>query len=70
MLLFSLKVINIISCQVCPGGCEPIPPPVPSISIPILCPPIPEEPSCVCLHPKGIINLIPYANVSGKATYV
>ena len=60
--------MNITSCQVCPGGCEPILPPIPSI--PILCPPIPDEPSCVCLHPDGIIDLTPYANVSGKATYV
>ena len=51
----------------CPGGCEGPTPPVPSI--PILCPPIPGEPSCVCLHPDGIIDLTPYANVYGKATF-
>ena len=65
-----VKVINISYCQWCtPGGCEQPPQPVPpSTSIPIVCPPIPGEPSCVCQHPNGlIIDLTPYADVSGKA---
>ena len=62
-----MQEITITSCQVCPGGCKN-PPPIPLPNIPILCPPIPGEPSCMCQHPGGIIDLTPYANVSGKAT--
>ena len=58
------QVINITSCQVCPGGCGP---PFPSPPIP--CPPIPGAPSCMCQHPDGIIDLRPLANVNGTARY-
>ena len=68
----TVKVMNITYCKWCtPGGCEQPPPPaaavVPANSIPILCPPIPGKPSCVCQHPNGVIDLTPYADDSGKA---
>ena len=59
--------IHITSCQVCPGGCSAPAPPFPSLPIP--CPPIPGEPSCMCQHPNGIIDLRPFASDNGTARY-
>lgn len=57
------QIFNISSCEVCPGGCGS------NVRIPILCPPVLGEPSCICQHPDGIINLTPYANLTGDARY-
>ena len=64
-----MQVINITSCQVCPGGCRNMTPIPPFPSLPVQCPPIPGEPSCMCQHPNGIIDLTPYAKVDGTAGY-
>ena len=57
------QIFNISSCEVCPGGCGS------NVRIPILCPPVLGEPSCICQHPDGVINLTPYANITGNAMY-